>query len=180
MIEVPETELYGMFQNQLKFQERLPETNTFLKFLPPIDVGTKIRKVFGTLNVPENTKIISLDTAKAAYSYKKDALDKALFFPEEGDSVYYFRVRPISLLGEVYTHPSDQERDFFLDFKNNLENFINEISNKTNDPSKKIVLGILVPFFLTGAIQRENFFKDSQLALYGDWTTIDVQVKSDD
>ncbi len=169
MITVPEKELYGLFQNQLKFQESLSDSDPLMGILPPIDIGATIRQVFGTLDIPETVRVLSLDSAKAAYSYKKDAIETALFFPEEGDLLYYFRLRPTLLLEGIGSDP-------FPEFKTNLEAKINSIVEAEGSLSKKLVLGILVPFMGTGALQRKGFFKEGGLALYGDWVTVDPPV----
>lgn len=44
--------------------------------------------------------------------------------------------------------------------------------NPQNEADISIAFGTLVPFFSTGVIQRQNFYKEAGLATYGDWAVI--------
>lgn len=44
--------------------------------------------------------------------------------------------------------------------------------NPQNEADISIAFGTLVPFFSTGVIQRQNFYKEAGLATYGDWAII--------
>lgn len=44
--------------------------------------------------------------------------------------------------------------------------------NPNNEADISIAFGTLVPFFSTGIIQRQNFYKEAGLATYGDWAII--------
>jgi hypothetical protein len=157
-----EEKLNILVKNQKSFFDNLTEAQIMEQGIGLLVTNVE-RFIFEGLG---NSKLFN-DFEFEAFETAKDVF-KWLNLPDKGINVAAFRPRPVNL-------------DISLDEEASLDKSISSITETYNRLAKailsnthdqQVIIGMLIPFFKTGVIQRKGMRLNGRIASFMDWAVI--------